>query len=163
MKHFVCYVTSTGDTGVAGETLALVRLEDDGLAELAKMRTLAVHINSELQSLHRSFAHLALWTTDVTWVVADREDEAKIFAALDAADNGVIEVPEDVYTQRCSSYREQENATLRTELDYMQITERGICFTCVEKHADAGYESHFIAWHVLFNEPAPAPPSLCQN
>lgn len=163
MKHLAITVTGVGDVHEL-TCIALVKLDNEHLETLAKLRRTANDINAQVKSLQRSFAYMALWTIDVVWLVVDYADPdeatGKIYEKLCDSDDGYIELPEDVYDGRIRKHMElykspEGGGMLRTANDFIRVDERGIYYTCEEKHCYAQHETNLVPWHILFDEPKP--------
>lgn len=160
MKHLAFTVTATGDVNEL-TVIGLVKFDDEKLKELSYLRQAAVALNTQMKSIQRSFAYVSLWTTDVHWLVLghDDVDEAteKIYEKLCDTEEGVLEIPEDVYDGRVRKHTELYRSAkgyglLRTESDFIHATENGVYYSCAEKYCYAHHETHMVSWKVLFDE-----------
>jgi len=162
MKHIASTVHAVGTDMNEYTLLVLIDFSDIRLEQLKKLRALIMDIDKKVFDLRHSFAYLKLWTSDATWLhVHDLEDEAteKIFEAASSSEYGFVEIPKDVYDGRMRAHDvsdgEYAGKQLCTELDFIELDDRGIFFTCAEDNSPAYFESQIISWWQLFDEPKP--------
>lgn len=155
MKHFALHVTAVGDVNEQS-ILTLVKFNDAYIDILRRCRDLAKHVQTKAEANSQGLAHIAFWTTEAEWLMLDYDDEAeKLYTAVCDSDEGVLEIPADVYDQKLRHYESTEHGVVRTENDFINFDERGVWFSCAEKHSDATFESHRIDWYKVFDEPKP--------
>lgn len=95
-----------------------------------------------------------VWVNAV--LLVEDEDEDKLYLAATLTEPGYKEIPEDVHDQRLrAAEANRDELMLRTENDFVCANEQGVYFICEEKHSYTRYETQFIPWYVLFDEPAP--------
>ena len=162
MKHIASMVHAVGTDINEYTLLVLIELSDERLAQLKGLRALVADIDKKVHNLHHSLADLELWTGDAAWLhVYDLEDEAteKVYDAACASEYGFVEIPKDVYDGRTRAHAvddgEYAGKQLRTELDYFVLDNNGIYYTCAEDNSPSYFESQFISWWQLFDEPKP--------
>lgn len=160
MKCFAITVTPSGDSNMT--VIGLVKIDQLHLDTLGKLRRMVDNLSMQLKGLHKSFACLTLWSTDINWLIVDHAEEAdeatgKIYEKLCDSPDGFLEIPEEVYESRVRRHTELYQSAdgggmLRTETDHVRLNEKGLYFTCEEKHCYAQYETHMITWSAIFDE-----------
>lgn len=156
MKHFATLVTEPAGESRTDAVIALISLTDGDLTQLKQIRQMVQNIGTTARSVQRSLAYVAFYAVDVNWLLVKDEDEDKLYQATYSSDEGYVEIPQDVHDQRRRVAQEDiDENTVRTENDFVRFTDKGLYYFCEEKHCYAILETHFIPWHVLFDEPAP--------
>lgn len=162
MKHLATAVNQSGAEYGEYTLMTLIEFTDARLEQLKKLRTLVASIDKQVIDLRQSFGHLTLWTSDANWLHVhelDNEATEKVYDAVCESEHGFVEIPKDVYDGLLRAHDvsdgEYTGKQLRTELDYKVLDARGIYFTCAEDNSPANFESQFVAWWQLFDEPAP--------
>lgn len=156
MKNYVILVAEDGGSSRLESPMALIDIDDVGIAYLRDLRDTVTDIAAKARLANRAFAGIMFHTLDVNWLLVSEEEDDKLYMAASTSEDGYKEIPEDVHDQRLRTAEEnRDELMLRTESDYISAGERGIFFVCEEKHSYTRYETNFIPWYVLFDEPEP--------
>lgn len=168
MKYFAfsVYVLNANDD--SNEYFMVAAYNDVDFARIKEYRRFYEELVPKVKETKGALHRISCWVMNARWVRVEENnyDHEQLLAALDNTSNEqqVIEITEAQYCDALEDeHNEDEPNELRTEFDFVHITDKGIAYTCEEKYGDQHFETHTLFWYQLFNEAKPAPPEVLSS